>query len=111
LNSDHTHFIIVREQPIGTCSTKMTHDKTMKIDMNEKQLEKLADSATSATNKFRDRFEAFLHQETLQQATEEQKSVGKNTMYMFLFMFIDFHVVNRWQYSSLVQPIDHIHIR
>jgi hypothetical protein len=31
----------------------------------EKQLEKLTDSAESATNRFRDRFEDFLHQDTL----------------------------------------------
>ena len=36
----------------------------------EQQSEKIADSARSATNRFRDRFEYFLHQETLQEKTK-----------------------------------------
>ena len=44
-----------------------TERKLSLNETGEKQLEKLTDSAESATNKFRDRFEDFLHQETLQQ--------------------------------------------
>ncbi|CAF0787906.1 unnamed protein product [Didymodactylos carnosus] len=64
LNSDHTHFIIIREQP--------------KIS-DEKPFEKLADSAESSTNKFRDRFEDYLHQETLQPANKTTISAGVTT--------------------------------
>ena len=67
MNSDHTHFIIIREQPIGLSWKKNSGRKSPTDDNGEKQLEKLTDSAQSATNKFRDRFEDFLHQETLQQ--------------------------------------------
>ena len=63
MNNDHTHFIIIREQPIGANSTGR---KSTTVETGEKQLEKLTDSAESATNRFRDRFEDFLHQETLQ---------------------------------------------
>lgn len=44
-------------------------------ESGEKQLERLIDSAESATNKFRDRFEEFLHQEALQQPSE-QPTIG-----------------------------------
>jgi hypothetical protein len=37
--------------------------KSLINDPGEKQLEKLTDSAESATSKFRDRFEDFLHQD------------------------------------------------
>ena len=53
LNSDHTHFIIIRKQPINST--------------NENQLEKYADSAESVTNQFRDRFDRFLHKENFQE--------------------------------------------
>jgi hypothetical protein len=66
MNSDHTHFIIVREQPMGSSSMNSPSKKSPANESGEKQLEKLADSAESATNKFRDRFEEFIHQETLQ---------------------------------------------
>jgi hypothetical protein len=46
--------------------------KSSGADTGERQLEKLTDSAESATNKFRDRFEDFLHQETLQLPNNEQ---------------------------------------
>ncbi|CAF1445673.1 unnamed protein product, partial [Adineta steineri] len=75
LNSDHTHFIIIRENPIGLSSTNNPARKSILVDSGEKQLEKLTDSAESATNKFRDRFEDFLHQETLQQSTNDQPSI------------------------------------
>ena len=44
-----------------------TERKLSLNETGEKQLEKITDSAASATNRFRDRFENFLHQETLQQ--------------------------------------------
>ena len=66
MNSDHTHFIIIREQPISSISTTVFRRKPPVNDTGEKQLEKLIDSAQSATNKFRDEFEKFLYQETLQ---------------------------------------------
>ena len=69
MNSDHTHFIIIREQPIGSNSMNSPTKKSSGNESGEKQLEKLADSAESATNKFRDRFEEFIHQETLQSPT------------------------------------------
>ena len=74
LNSDHTHFIIIREQPIGLSSKKTSGRKSPDDVTGEKQLEKLADSAQSATNRFRDRFEDFLHQETLQCAPQTTTS-------------------------------------
>ncbi|CAF1275673.1 unnamed protein product [Adineta ricciae] len=74
LNSDHTHFIIIREHPIGASSNNLGR-KSVVAETGEKQLEKLTDSAESATNKFRDRFEDFLHQETLQQANNEPQTV------------------------------------
>jgi len=67
LNSDHTHFIIIREEPIGSGSMNSSEKKTVINITGEKPLEKLTDSAESATNKFRDRFDDFLHQETSQQ--------------------------------------------
>ncbi|CAF0831896.1 unnamed protein product [Rotaria sp. Silwood1] len=75
LNSGHSHFIIIREQSIGTSSTINAGTKSITIDSGEKQLEKLIDSAESATNRFRDRFEDFLHQEALQPPTNEQPSI------------------------------------
>ena len=66
MNSDHTHFIIIREQPMGSSSMNSPSKRSPANESGEKQLEKLADSAESATNKFRDRFEEFIHQETLQ---------------------------------------------
>ncbi|CAF1368592.1 unnamed protein product [Rotaria sordida] len=63
LNSDHTHFIIIRKSPIGSSSTNISET----IDANNKLLEKITDSAGNVTNKFRNRFEAFLHQEVLRQ--------------------------------------------
>jgi hypothetical protein len=69
LNSDHTHFIIIREQPIGSNSNNLTERKSTGSNAGEKQLEKLTDSAESATNRFRDRFEDFLHQDTSQPTT------------------------------------------
>ena len=73
LNSDHTHFIIIREQPIASSSVGR---KIATAETGDKQLEKLTDSADSATNKFRDRFEDFLHQENLQQPTGEPTTIG-----------------------------------
>lgn len=66
MNSDHTHFIIIREQPVGSSLMNSPSKRSAANESGEKQLEKLADSAESATNKFRDRFEEFIHQETLQ---------------------------------------------
>ncbi|CAF2382637.1 unnamed protein product [Rotaria sp. Silwood2] len=63
LNSDHTHFIIIREQPIGSSSINDSEKKPVKNDAGEKLLEKLTDAANSSTNKFRERLEAFIHQE------------------------------------------------
>jgi hypothetical protein len=63
LNSDHTHFIIIREQSVGSNSQNNPGRKCVKSDSSEKQLEKFSDSAENNTNKFRDRFEEFLHQE------------------------------------------------
>ncbi|CAF1938498.1 unnamed protein product [Rotaria magnacalcarata] len=82
LNSDHTHFIVIREQPIGSSSMNNSENKLIKIDTGDDKLEKLTDSAGSATNKFRDRFEGLLHQETSQaessqtttDATEKKRS-------------------------------------
>ncbi|CAF0976650.1 unnamed protein product [Rotaria sordida] len=67
LNSDHTHFIIIREKPIGMNSNNNFEIKPPVSNMGEKQLEKLIDSAESATNRFRDRFEDFLYQGISQQ--------------------------------------------
>ncbi|CAF2382653.1 unnamed protein product [Rotaria sp. Silwood2] len=69
LNSDHTHFIVIREEPIGSSSINNSVKKNVIIDIDEKQLEKITDSADSATNKFRDRFENFLCQEKSQRRT------------------------------------------
>lgn len=66
MNSDHTHFIIIREQPIGISSLIESENRSVPNDTGDRKLEKLTDSAESRTNKFRDRFEDFLHQETLQ---------------------------------------------
>lgn len=74
MNSDHTHFIIIREEPIA--SNTVGKPNTI-VEKGERQLEKLTDSAESATNKFRDRFEDFLHQETLQQPPTEPSSIGR----------------------------------
>lgn len=73
MNNDHTHFIIIREQPIASNNVGR---KPTTVEIGEKQLEKLTDSAESATNKFRDRFEDFLHQETLQQPSNEPTTIG-----------------------------------
>ncbi|CAF1295616.1 unnamed protein product [Rotaria sordida] len=67
LNSDHTHFIIIRKSPIGSSSTNISETKPTTIDADNKLLEKITDSTENVTNKFRNRFEAFLHQEALQQ--------------------------------------------
>ncbi len=74
LNSDHTHFIIIREQPLGSSSTNTAEKKTTTNETGAKQLEKLTDSAASATNRFRDRFEDFLHQELSQQQPQNPTS-------------------------------------
>ncbi|CAF4897118.1 unnamed protein product, partial [Rotaria sp. Silwood1] len=66
LNSDHTHFIIIREKAIGSASVNVGQNSAA-ADSGERQFEKLADSADSATNRFRERFENSLHQEALQQ--------------------------------------------
>jgi hypothetical protein len=83
LNSDHTHFIIIREQPIGTNSVNSFGEKCVTNDINEIHLEKLSDSAESATNKFRGRFEEFLHQETSQQqpAAPSVTTIGINKFF------------------------------
>lgn len=73
LNNDHTHFIIIREQPIAG---KSVGKQSVAVEKGERQLEKLTDSAESATNKFRDKFEDFLHQETLQQPPGEVATIG-----------------------------------
>ena len=70
LNGDHTHFIIIREQPIGMGSRKDPVRKSPYDVTGENQLEKLTDSAQSATNQFREQFEKFLYQGTLQSTTE-----------------------------------------
>ncbi|CAF2034690.1 unnamed protein product [Rotaria magnacalcarata] len=75
INSGHTHFMIIREQSIGTSSIANLGKNSTPVESGEKQLEKLIDSAESATNKFRDRFEDFLHQEALQQPTSEQTTI------------------------------------
>ncbi|CAF1066034.1 unnamed protein product [Adineta steineri] len=67
LNSDHTHFIIIREEPVGSHVSNNTGKRSTTNETNDKSLEKLTDSAGSATNKFRNRFEDFLHQEASQQ--------------------------------------------
>ncbi|CAF3628955.1 unnamed protein product [Rotaria sp. Silwood1] len=67
LNCDHTHFIIIRKSPIGSSSTNILEINPITTDTSDKLLDKVTDSAESITNKFRNRFEAFLHQEALQQ--------------------------------------------
>ncbi|CAF4338691.1 unnamed protein product, partial [Rotaria sordida] len=74
LNSDHTHFIIIRKSPIGSSSTNISETKPTTIDTDNKLLEKKTDSTENITNKFRNRFEAFLHQEALQQVKTPTKS-------------------------------------
>ncbi|CAF4724464.1 unnamed protein product [Rotaria sp. Silwood1] len=69
LNSDHTHFIIIREQSIDSSSMDDSLKKNVTIETGGKQLEKITDAADSATNRFRDRFEQFLHQERSQEQT------------------------------------------
>ncbi|CAF0874104.1 unnamed protein product [Adineta ricciae] len=71
LNSDHTHFIIIREQPVGANAKKAAESEASTDKTGGKQLEKLTDSAESLTNKFRDHFEQFLHQEVLPQPNSE----------------------------------------
>lgn len=70
LNSDHTHFIIIREQTIASQLTTDSEEKTVKHDATSKQIENFPDSAKNATNKFRDNFEAFLHEEISQAASQ-----------------------------------------
>ena len=79
LNSDHTHFIIIREQPIGSISTNSPGNKILANENTEKPLEKLTDSDDSATNRLRDRFEDFLHQETLQQQVTTDATTAVTT--------------------------------
>ncbi|CAF4080202.1 unnamed protein product, partial [Rotaria sordida] len=67
LNNDHTHFIIIRKLPIGSNSTNNSEIKSTTIDTDNKLLEKITDSTGNVINQFRNRFEAFLHQEALQQ--------------------------------------------
>ncbi|CAF1426031.1 unnamed protein product, partial [Rotaria sordida] len=67
LNSDHTHFIIIRKSPIASSSTNISEIKSTTIDTDDKLLEKRTDSTGNVTNKFRNSFEAFLHKEALQQ--------------------------------------------
>lgn len=62
LNSDHTHFIIIREQ----ASTSLASNISVKKPETGEKPEKLADSMESATNRFRDVFENFLHEEDIQ---------------------------------------------
>lgn len=57
-------------------ATNLGHNPTT-TNSGEKQLERLIDSAESATNRFRDGFEEFLHQESLQQPANEQTAIGK----------------------------------
>ncbi len=80
LNSDHTHFIIIREQPIGTNSVNSFGEKCVTNDTTEIHLEKLSDSAESATNKFRGHFEEFLHQETSQQQQQQPAAPSVTTI-------------------------------
>ncbi len=42
--------------------------------------EKLIDSATSATNRFRDRFENFLHEKVIRQATSSSSITGADDL-------------------------------
>ncbi|CAF4428057.1 unnamed protein product, partial [Rotaria socialis] len=63
LNSEHTHFIIIREQSLGSGSTYELSKQNITTDNGGKQLEKITDAANSVTNTFRDRFENFLHQQ------------------------------------------------
>ncbi|CAF0774571.1 unnamed protein product [Rotaria sordida] len=75
LNSDHTHFIIIREQPIDPNPIDNSEKKPVKTETDgRKLLEKLSDSANSVTNKFRDRFEAFIHQEAAQLQQQQSAS-------------------------------------
>ncbi|CAF4075358.1 unnamed protein product, partial [Rotaria sp. Silwood2] len=70
LNSDHTHFIILRKSQIDFSSANISETKLTTTDTNDKSLEKITAAAQRVTNKFRNRFEAFLHQEAPQkQAT------------------------------------------
>ncbi|CAF4746934.1 unnamed protein product, partial [Rotaria sp. Silwood1] len=69
LNSDHTHFIIIREEPIKSSSINNLTKKNITIDIGGKKLEKLTDAPDSVTNKFRDRFENFLRQDKSQEQT------------------------------------------
>lgn len=96
LNSDHTHFIIIRENPIGVSLKDNPARKTPVADSGERQLEKLTDSADSATNRFRNRFEDFLHQETMQPSGNEPQGIGRHVERCF---------------ASLSTPPGHVHIR
>ncbi|CAF1266771.1 unnamed protein product [Rotaria sordida] len=83
LNSDHTHFIIICKLPIGSSSTNISEIKPTTIDTDNKLLEKITDSTGNVTNKFRNRFEAFLHQEALQQqiiTPTELQSITTNSL-------------------------------
>lgn len=79
MNSDHTHFIIIREQPIGSSLLNSPGRKVLVSENTEKPLEKLTDSDDSATNRFRDRFDDFLHQETLQQQAPTEPTAAVTT--------------------------------
>ncbi|CAF1217287.1 unnamed protein product [Rotaria sordida] len=79
LNADHTHFIIIREQPIDFKSINDSAKNNAIIDNDVKQLEKLTDSADSATNKFRDRFENFLYQEKSTSPVESSQPITTDT--------------------------------
>lgn len=87
MNSDHTHFIIIREQPIGSSSVNSYGRKASAVENTEKPLEKLTDSDDSATNRFRDRFEDFLHQETLQQQVPIEPTAAVTTVTTTGFIF------------------------
>ena len=93
LNSDHTHFIIIREQPVSANAKKAAESEASTNNTGGKQLEKLTDSAESLTNKFRDRFEEFLHQEVLQQPNSEVSPpattrMNRNRYYFRKFLFL-----------------------
>jgi len=66
LNSDHTHFIIIREKPLGMISSNVIENKSSINDFGEK----LIDLANSNTNRFRDRFENFLHKKVTREITK-----------------------------------------
>ncbi|CAF1546940.1 unnamed protein product [Adineta ricciae] len=67
LNSDHTHFIIVREKVSTTTFSNVIESNSVTAECNEN----LIDSVNSSANRFRDRFHQFLRESKNHSASME----------------------------------------